>query len=93
MEYEIKKQAPDDLEERVRRLGDPAGKSMREIVEALGDPQRVSMGVKNVINNEPYMLMWFNKTFFCPFLFDLDYVCIGYEKELYEILNSPDCLS
>lgn len=90
MNYTCKRQAPDDLEERARQLGDPAGRSMKEIVDVLGDPQRVSMGVKNVLNDEPYMLMWFNKTFFCPLLFGLDYVCIGYKKDVYEILNSPD---
>lgn len=88
MKLNSKRQLPDDLEERVERLGDPTGKTMREVVDILGAPQKCSMNLKNVLDNEPYMLMWFNKVFFYPLLFDLNYICIGYEKTIYETLNN-----
>lgn len=90
MKLNSKRQLPEDLAERVERLGDPTGKTMCEIIDVLGSPQKVSMNVKNVLKNEPYMLMWHNKTLFYPLLFGLDYKCIGFEKNIYETMNASN---
>lgn len=88
MKLNGKRKLPEDLAERIERLGEPTGKTMCEIVEVLGSPQRCSMNVRNVVENEPYMLLWHNKTLFYPLLFGLDYKCIGFEQTVYATLNS-----
>lgn len=90
MNYPIKNAPPSDLAERIFGLGDPTGRSMRALVEELGLPQYYSMGPENIINNKPFILIWFTDEIFYPLLFGADYVCIGCEKYLFEIMNSED---
>jgi len=47
-----------DIEDRIKRLGDPRGKTMREIVSVIGYPQSELMTVSCVVEDEPFVCCW-----------------------------------
>ena len=92
MDFPIRNAPPPDLAERLTKLGDPAGKDMRSIIEEVGLPQYCSMDPEHIMKNKPFILIWYTDVIFYPLLFGFDYVCIGYDNYLCEIMNSDGSL-
>lgn len=75
------KEPPADIAERIERLGDPIGKTLKEIIEYLGYPQLELIGAELVVNDEPFMCIWecdgkiyplrFDHTFHCTEVLDI----------------------
>lgn len=71
-----------DIEDRFKKIGDPAGMTMREVVNALGYPQYEFMSLDWVLEDKPYLLIWDTGKRFIPLEFSYDLKCIGVHKEL-----------
>ena len=71
----MKERAPADLAERIKNLGDPVGKTLKEIMEKLGRPQFELISSELVYEDEPFTCMWMYGSELYPLLFDHTFRC------------------
>ena len=84
-----------DIEDRIKRLGDPRGKTMREIVSVIGYPQSELMTVSCVVEDEPFVCGWIVGGKPYVLMFDINFRCLGYDELMNNFLDelSPSLYS
>ncbi|MBD5384254.1 MAG: hypothetical protein HDR72_04570 [Ruminococcaceae bacterium] len=76
-----------DLAERIKALGDPTGKTLAEIVGAIGYPQRELMTVSCVVEDAPFICGWIVDDKPYILMFDMNFRCLEYDEMFNSFLD------
>lgn len=76
-----------DLAEKIKALGDPKGKTMKEIVGAIGYPQSELMTVSCVVEDAPFICSWIVNDKPYILMLDMNFRCLEYDEFLNGFLD------